>query len=174
MTTMKQLKVKVLRAQQKNGVPLFIQKRREQFGTFNKVKKLRKVVRFTLPPVTPLRRFQKVVKVVMANNKTKKWREETRVINVKLPEKIQQIVMTEQRFPKFPSVRKGREGESLSTQEKNELSERIKLINTDWNYNVTTAEGIDLDLDNDENGEYDFDEWKEDEVDLDIDDVNYE
>ena len=129
---MKQLKVKVLRAQQKNGVPLFIQKRREQFGTFNKVKKLRKVVRFTLPPVTPLRRFQKVVKVVMANNKTKKWREDTRVINVKLPEKIQQIVMTEQRFPKFPSVRKGREGESLSTQEKNELSERIKLINTEF------------------------------------------
>ncbi len=171
MTQLKDLKRKVVRHNKKNGVPLYIQKRNERFGTFNKVKRIPKVVRFTLSPVTPLKRFQKVVKKVMSQNKTKKWREETRTITIRKPEKIQQIKMSTQHFPVYPCTRKGK---VLSLEKRLEFSERIKMINSDWNYNTGVNERMDMDLDNDDDGEFEFDEWEEEEIEVDIDDVNYE
>ena len=171
MTQLKDLKRKVVRHNKKNGVPLYIQKRNERFGTFNKVKRIPKVVRFTLSPVTPLKRFQKVVKKVMSQNKTKKWREETRTITIRKPEQIQQIKMSTQHFPVYPSTRKGK---VLTLEKRLEFSERIKLINSDWNYNTGVNERMDMDLDNDDDGEFEFDEWEEEEIEVDIDDVNYE
>tara|TARA_Y100000389_G_scaffold121107_1_gene118477 strand:- start:2768 stop:3274 length:507 start_codon:yes stop_codon:yes gene_type:complete len=168
MVALKDLKRKALRHQQKHGVPPFVQRRNEKFGTFNKVRRLPKVIRYTPPPITPRKRFQKAIKKVMAQNKTSKWREETRHITLKKPEQIQQVKMPFQHFPVHPGFRKG----SNKTDFRLTLSERIGLINSgEWTYNTGIA---DLDLDNDNDCEFDFDEWSEEEVDLDIDDINYD
>lgn len=166
MVCLKDLKKKALRHQQKHGVPQFVQKRNEKFGTFNKVRRLPKVVRFTTPPITPRKRFQKAIKKVMAQNKTVKWREDTRTISIRKPEQIQQVKMGTVRFPVHPGFRK------ISVETRLTFSERIGLINSkEWTYNTGVS---DMDLDDDNDCEFDFDEWSEEEVDLDIDDINYD
>lgn len=169
MVSLKDLKRKALRHQQKNGVRPVVQRRNEKFGTFNKVRRLPKVIRYTPPPVTPRKRFQKAIKKVMAQNKTAKWREDTRSVRIRKPEQIQQVKMGAVRFPVHPGFRK------ISADVRLTLSERIGLINSDeWTYNTGIAENNDMDLDDDNDCEFDFDEWSEEEVDLDIDDINYD
>lgn len=166
MVSLKDLKRKALRHQQKNGVRPVVQRRNEKFGTFNKVRRLPKVIRYTPPPVTPRKRFQKAIKKVMAQNKTAKWREDTRSVRIRKPEQIQQVKMPFQHFPVHPGFRK------ISADARLTFSERIGLINSgEWTYNTGVA---DMDLDDDNDCEFDFDEWSEEEVDLDIDDINYD
>ena len=166
MVSLKDLKKKALRYQQKNGVRPVVQKRNEKFGTFNKVHRLPKVIRYTPPPVTPRKRFQKAIKKVMAQNKTAKWREDTRTVRIRKPEQIQQVEMGTVHFPIHPGFRR------VSADTRLTLSERIGLINSnEWTYNTGVS---DMDLDDDNDCEFDFDEWSEEEVDLDIDDINYD
>ena len=174
MVTMKDMKRKALKHQHKYGVTQSMQKRIEKFGTFNKVHKLPKVIRYTRTAISPLKRFQKVVKKVMAQNKTNKWRKNTQKITFTLNEpKIQKIKINKQVFPIYPSTRKGREGEILTNKQKLELNERIKVMNTQNTY-TNNISNVDFDLDCEENDEYDFDEWNEEHEDIDIDDVNYD
>ena len=168
--TLKQLKSKVIRSEQKNGVPLFIQKRTERFGKFNKVKRLTKtepLKSINLYRNTPKANYKRVVSQIKTNafraNNQVCFSKSTRITP------IQEVSMPKQRFPQFPSTRKGRLGQILS------CSERLEKSKTNKNYIeddlVVDFTRLNLDL---EAIEVDFDygtdpEDEVDEVDMDVD-----
>jgi hypothetical protein len=121
--TLTQLKKRVSRNEKKNGVPLYIQKRRERFGTFNKIKRLTKSEKIESNKYdsSPKANFKRV----MAQLKTNEARKAYNTYRVKRTS-IQRIIVPNHSFPVYPSARKGRTGEVLSMEEKNKKLIKIR------------------------------------------------
>lgn len=157
--TLSELKKKVSRSDKRKGVPNFIQTRREKFGTFNKIKKLTKTesVKPTKFNSSPRSNYNRVVSQIKTNSFRKKYDSTGPLGHIK-DTTVTEVKM-KQRFPVFPSSRKGREGQSLTNEERKNKShtERTEYIiqrnqflsrgNTldDWLFGVE-MKTVDLDL----------------------------
>tara|TARA_Y100000591_G_C21715932_1_gene636097 strand:+ start:193 stop:753 length:561 start_codon:yes stop_codon:yes gene_type:complete len=179
MPTFTQLKRKVSLNEKRVGVPLYIQRRREKFGSFNQIKKLTKSeeIKSTNTESSPKSNFKRV----MAQLKTNAARKAYDTTITKRPG-IKKIRVPQHSFPVFPCTRKGRGGEVLSVEEKNKKLIKIREKNRkekeaflskgysydDWLFNESEIQSRcayqDLDLDKIEE-ELDYGSDPEDEID---------
>tara|TARA_Y100001972_G_scaffold125286_1_gene176189 strand:- start:1171 stop:1725 length:555 start_codon:yes stop_codon:yes gene_type:complete len=157
--TLSELKKKVSRSDKRKGVPKCVQARREIFGNFNKVRKLSK--RETEKPVkynnSPRSNYNRVVSQIKTNSFRKKY-DSAGSIGLIKDSKLTEVKM-KQRFPVFPTSRKGREGQSLTNEEREKkciskrdeyITERNQFLEKghsldDWLFG-TEMRPVDLDL----------------------------